>query len=222
MLSHIKAEYYGNEIPEINLSFSSGVTLILGEVGAGKTNVLKIIGGIKEIIDGEIILDGQRIEEIEPKNRNMAYVGKDSVPFGNVYGALLQPLRLRKVNKKVAAFLAKEAADKFGLDTKIKIKDLNKEQLLKFFAARLSLRNPVVTMFDEPYHFFGEENSAFITRLIKEKKGVVIVTSCDGGDIERLKPDELIILRRGELLKHGKTDEVLADKSDEYINRFTH
>ncbi|MCH5164304.1 MAG: ABC transporter ATP-binding protein [Clostridiales bacterium] len=220
-VKNVKVEYYGEEVGTLNFAFNQGVTLILGEVGSFKTTLFRVLGGIKEFDEGEIILDGERIEELPPKKRDMAYVGLDSTPTsGNVVKALMQPLRLRGVSKKEAFVAADGAAQKFGLDSKRKIKALSKAELVSFFKARLSLRNIAVTMFDEPYHYFGTENAQSITDMIKSCGGYVLVSSCDGGDIERLKPDYLIVVRGDNLLQQGKTEELIGSPASKYIEMF--
>lgn len=220
-VKNVKIEYYGEEVATLNFAFNKGITLVLGEVGSFKTTLFRVLGGIKEFDEGEIILDGVRIEELPPKQRDMAYVGLDSTPIsGNVIKALMQPLRLRGVSKKEALLAADDAAKKFNIEAKKKIKDLSKTELILFFNARLSLRNKNVTMFDEPYHYLGVENAQSITDMISSCGGYTLVSSCDGGDIERLKPDYLAIVRGNRLLQQGKTEEVLNSPASKYIEMF--
>ncbi|MBR2970420.1 MAG: ATP-binding cassette domain-containing protein [Clostridia bacterium] len=218
---NVKIEYYGEEITTLNFAFNKGVTLILGEVGSYKTTLFSVIGGIKEIPDGEIIIDGINIEEDHPRYRNIAYVGANSIPQGGkVLTQLALPVRLRGTKKTEAKKLAYATAEKFRLDPNKKIKSLCKAELVKFFAARLSMRKLQVTMFDEPYHFLGEENEHAITKLINSLGGYVLVSSCDGGDVKRLNPDYLVVVRRDKILADGKTEDVLKNASGEYLTKF--
>lgn len=218
---NVKIEYYGEEMTTLSFAFDKGVTLILGEVGSYKTTLFSVVGGIKEIPDGEIIIDGTNIEEVHPRHRNIAYVGANSIPQGGkVLDQLALPLRIRGAKKAEAIKLARDAADKFGLDQSKKIRSLSKTELVNFFAARLSMRQLQVTMFDEPYHFLGEENEFAITKLIKGCCGYVLVSSCDGADVKRLNPDYLVVLRREKILAMGKTEDVLKNASGEYLTKF--
>lgn len=219
-LKNVKLEYYGEQTT-LNVSFNEGVTMLLGEVGSFKTSVFFALGGVKEIIDGEIIVDGVNVEELLPKCRDMAFVGADSLPvYNDIVKALTQPLIMRKVSKKQACEIAISAATKFGLDITKKIKTLDKNELIDFFGARLSLRDTRITMFDEPYHFFEEENSEKTTAMIKSRSGYVLVSSCNGEDLTKLSPDNVIVLRRGNVLQSGKTDEVLGSPCNEYVKKF--
>ena len=216
-VKNVKVEYYGEELAVLNFAFEKGVTLILGEVGSFKSTLFRIIGGIKEIPDGEIAIDGRQIEEVPPRERNMAYVGLDSTPeHGKTVKNLMKPLRLRGVNRREALTAATEAAKRENVPL-VSMKRLTRADLLSFFRARLSLRETQVTMFDEPYHYFGEENADRITDTIRSRGGYTLVSSCDGGDIERLKPDYLVIVRQDKVLQSGKTEDVLAAPMDTYV-----
>lgn len=210
---NVKVKYCDEEIP-LNVSLDSGITLVLGETGAYKTTLLMVIGGVKIIEDGEVILGGEHIEEIPPSKRDMALIGAQTLPTARtVIKALMQPLRLRGESKKAAYASALIAADKFGLDPKGKLKDMS--DLLPLFAARLEIRKTSVTMFDEPYHFFGEREE--VTSLIRERGGeYTIVTSSSGADIRLLRPDNIIVMRRGKVLQSGKTEEVVNAPVDKY------
>ena len=217
-VDNVKIEYYGHELCSLNFTFNKGVTLILGEVGSFKTTLFLVVGGIKYIEQGEIKIDGISIEELPPRHRNMAYVGQNSTPSGVVLKELLRPLLLRKTARKEAKAIALDACSKFGLSAKQRIKKLSLEQLIQFFRARLSLRKAQVTMFDEPYHYFGEQNEQKITDMIKSRSGYVLVSSCDGADVNRLNPDYLVVVRRDKVLYDGKTADVV-NCTDEYVKK---
>ncbi len=210
----ITIEYYG-EKTELNFCFNRGITLILGEVGSFKTTLLRTIGGVKEILDGEIILDERRIEELPPKERNMSLVSADTIPTsGKVRKILIRPLVMRGINKKEAIVSAEKVARDFSLDLNKNIKDLDKKGMLSLLHARLMLRQTEVSMFDEPYHLFGEESA--VTDMIKSRRGYVLVTSCDGSDLNKLNPDYVAIVKRDKLLQYGETDMVLSCPTDKY------
>ncbi|MBR2968148.1 MAG: ATP-binding cassette domain-containing protein [Clostridia bacterium] len=217
-IKNVKIEYYGEDLCDLNFAFNKGVTLILGEVGSFKTTLFLVLGGVKYIEQGEVIIDGENIEEIPPKHRNMAYVGLNSTPRGCVLSELMRPLLLRKTDRKQARAIALDACNMFSLAPRQKIKKLSLEQLIRFFRARLSLRDSNVTMFDEPYHYFGEQNEQAITDMIRSRNGYVLVASCDGADVTRLEPDYLVIVRRDKVLYDGKAQDVTYCQ-DEYVKK---
>lgn len=217
-IKNVTIEYYG-EVTQLNFGFNRGVTLILGEVGSYKTTLLRVIGGVKEISEGEILLDEKHIEELSPKERNMVLVGADTVPLGgNVNKMLMKPLVMRGINRREASLMAQKAALEFSLDINKKIAVLKKSELLSFFRARLSLRQTDVSMFDEPYHFLGEDSA--VTAMIKSRSGHVLVTSCDGSDMNRLKPDWVVIVKRDKILQQGTAEQVLSCPVDKYVEMF--
>lgn len=208
IVRNVKVDYYGEQTT-LNFAFEKGITLVLGETGSFKTTLLRVIGGIKIIEDGEIVLDGVNIEEKPPRERNMALVGSDSLPYGSVLSALMQPLRLRKTPRKEAKAIALSTMEKFALKNG-KVMAIDK---LAFFSARLSLRSTSVTMFDEPYHFLGDD----ATELIYSRGGYTIVTSCDGSDISKLCPDYLFVVRQNKVLQCGPTAAVLSCPISKYV-----
>ncbi len=210
----ITIEYY-EEKTELGFCFDRGITLILGEVGSFKTTLLRTIGGVKEIIDGEIILDEKHIEELPPKDRNMSLVSADTIPTsGKVRKILTKPLVMRGINKKEASISAEKVARSFSLDLNKNIKDLDKNELLSLVHARLMLRQTEVSMFDEPYHLFDDESA--VTDMIKSRRGYVLVTSCDGSDLKKLNPDYVAIVKRDKVVQYGEADTVLSSPTDKY------
>ena len=125
--------------------------------------------------------------------------------------ALIEPLLLRGYGKKEARRIADEAAERFGLDPN----GLVASERRKFFEARMSLRSTKVTMFDEPYHFFGEDVSEMIRSRLSD---YVIVTSSDGEDARKLVPNDLIVIREGDVLQSGTFDEVVNAPISKYVD----
>ncbi len=213
-VKNVKIEYYG-DITTLNVSFNVGITLILGEIGSFKTSLLRIIGGIKEIEEGEIVLDGKNIEELSPKARDIILVSADTMPFGGkVKNILIKPLTMRGINKDKAKSMVEQAVNLFALDMEKRTKKLSKKELISFFRARLYLRNTEITLFDEPYHLLGDDEA--ITEMIRSRGGYTIVTSCDGSDIKKLKPDHIIVCRRDKILQQGPMEQVLSSPVDKY------
>ncbi len=204
-------DFYG-EKKRLSVSFEKGMTLVLGETGAYKSTLMKVIGGVRIIEDGEISLDGERIEQLSPRERSMMLISEETLPtYKKVGKALMQPLILRGASRKNAKLVAIEAAQRYGLDFNGCVLDKKR----RFFEARMSLRETKVTMFDEPYHFFNED----VSDMIKGRRSdYVIVTSSDGEDVRLLRPDTLIVLREGEVLQSGKSDEVSRFPVNKYVN----
>lgn len=204
-------DFYG-EKKRIVVAIDKGITLILGASGAYKSVLLKVIGGVEVIEDGTVEIDGENIEELSPKERNMLLISKETMPpIKKIGKALMQPLLLRKVAKKEAKRIAIETAERFGLD----FDGLIANDKRKFFEARMSLRSARATMFDEPYHFFNEDVSEMIR---SGKSDYVIVTSSDGEDARKLCPDNLIVLKYGEVLQSGTYDEVRSSPINKYVD----
>ncbi len=202
---------YESEV-RLELEIPEGITVLLGEAGSYKSTVLKVIGGVATIEDGVVVIDGRSVEQLPPWKRDTVLVSAETVPTcKKVKKALMQPWRLRGMSRADALERATEAAEKFGLNLGGRVTD-NKRA---FFEARMSLRNTEISMFDEPYHFFGED----VTEMIRSRKSkYVIVSSSDGGDVRRLHPDYLIVLRNGLVLQSEKPPKVSASPINKYVD----
>ncbi len=93
--SYVPGEY---AVRDINLTWDDAVSsALLGPSGCGKTTLLKIISGLLQPTEGDVLLDGKRVNELRPKERNIAQVFQFPVVYEtlNIYDNLAFPLRNR-------------------------------------------------------------------------------------------------------------------------------
>ena len=103
-LNHIDKTYDDgfHAIKDVNLEIEDGEFVILvGPSGSGKSTLLRMIVGLEDITDGEMLIDGRRVNEAAPKDRNLAMVFQNYAlyPHLTVYENIAFPLRLIKDNK---------------------------------------------------------------------------------------------------------------------------
>ena len=103
-LNHIDKTYDDgfHAIKDVNLEIEDGEFVILvGPSGSGKSTLLRMIVGLEDITDGEMLIDGRRVNEAAPKDRNLAMVFQNYAlyPHLTVYENIAFPLRLIKENK---------------------------------------------------------------------------------------------------------------------------
>ena len=94
-------EHYG--VKDFNLDIhDKEFVIFVGPSGCGKSTTLRLIAGLEEITDGELWIDGQLCNYLEPKERGMAMVFQNYALYPNmtVYGNLAYALKIRKVPKK--------------------------------------------------------------------------------------------------------------------------
>ena len=98
--------------------------VLVGASGCGKSTLLRIIAGLETPTSGELFIDGKLSNNIQPKDRNIAFVFQSYAlyPHLNVYDNIAFPLKLRKMSKKQIEDKVLEASDILGLDEYLKRK----------------------------------------------------------------------------------------------------
>src|SRR5215213_6394045 len=119
-IANVQKRYGSAEILKgIDIAIDDGEFLVLvGPSGCGKSTLLSMIAGLDTVSDGEIRIAGNRVNELHPKDRDIAMVFQSYAlyPHMNVAGNMSYSLRLRKVAKEKIASAVAAAAAKLGLD----------------------------------------------------------------------------------------------------------
>ncbi len=142
-------------VKEINLDIEDKEFLVLvGPSGCGKTTTLRMVAGLEEITGGEIWIGDRLVNEVEPKDRDIAMVFQNYAlyPHMNVYENLAFGLRLRRFPRAEIDRRVKEAAEILSIGglLKRKTKELSGGQKQRVALGRAIVRNPAVFLMDEP------------------------------------------------------------------------
>ena len=89
-------------VDDFNLTISHNEFLVLlGPSGCGKTTTMRMIAGLEDASSGDILVDGKRVNELEPKDRDVAMVFQSYglYPNMNVYENIRFPLKVRKIDQ---------------------------------------------------------------------------------------------------------------------------
>lgn len=128
--------------------------VLVGPSGCGKSTLLRMIAGLEEISDGVLAIDGIRMNEVIPKDRDIAMVFQNYAlyPHMSVYDNMAFGLKLRKFPSKEIKKRVEDAADILGLSDLLdrKPKELSGGQRQRVAVGRAIIRKPKVFLFDEP------------------------------------------------------------------------
>ncbi|MEQ2128842.1 sn-glycerol-3-phosphate ABC transporter ATP-binding protein UgpC [Caldanaerobacter subterraneus KAk] len=157
VLKHVYKVYPGGvtAVKDFNLEIADKEFIVLvGPSGCGKTTTLRMIAGLEEITSGELYIDGKLVNDVPPKDRDIAMVFQNYAlyPHMTVYDNMAFGLKLRKVPRAEIDRKVKEAARILGLEELLnrKPKALSGGQRQRVALGRAIVRNPKVFLMDEP------------------------------------------------------------------------
>ncbi|OLP62436.1 glycerol-3-phosphate ABC transporter ATP-binding protein [Xaviernesmea oryzae] len=142
-------------LSEVDLDIKDGEFVVLvGPSGCGKSTLLRMIAGLEDITSGTLTIDGQRVNDLKPKDRDIAMVFQSYAlyPHMNVADNMSYSLRLRRRSKEVIAAAVSAASGKLGLDPYLerRPKALSGGQRQRVAMGRAIVRKPKAFLFDEP------------------------------------------------------------------------
>ncbi len=128
--------------------------VLVGPSGCGKSTTLRMIAGLEEISSGELYIDGKLVNDVVPKDRDIAMVFQNYAlyPHMSVYDNMAFGLKLRKVPKDIIDQKVKAAAEILGITDYLsrKPKALSGGQRQRVALGRTIVREPKVFLLDEP------------------------------------------------------------------------
>ena len=185
-------------------------TVLVGPSGCGKSTLLRTIAGLEEIDEGVIEIGGQVVNEMRPRDRDVAMVFQDYAlyPHMTVFGNISLSLRARCMAKTEIGERVRRVADMLGIVTLLDRypRQLSGGQRQRVAIGRAIVRNPRVFLFDEPLSNLDaqlrDEMRGEIKRLHKEIATTMIYVTHDQVEAMTLA-DRIVLLRDGVIEQQG-------------------
>jgi multiple sugar transport system ATP-binding protein len=194
-------------VEDLNLEVADGEFLtFVGPSGCGKTTALMMTAGLEDITEGEIRIGGRAVNDLEPRERDIAMVFQNYAlyPHMTVYGNLAFGLQMKRTPKAEIDRRVREIAEVLGLPAFLdrKPRQLSGGQRQRVAMGRAIVRNPSVFLMDEPLSNLDAklrvQMRAEISRIQRELGATTIYVTHD--QIEAMTMgDRVAVMRKGRL-----------------------
>lgn len=231
-LKHIKKSYDQNPVlTDFDLTVPKGefVTMI-GSSGCGKTTVLKMINGLIEPDEGEILLDGESIrgKDMTKLRRNIGYAIQGSVLFPHMTvedNISYVPNLLNKRDRQRTKQAVKKWMDIVGLSPELKERypdELSGGQQQRVGIARALAASPELLLMDEPFGAVDEITRGQLQdelRRIYKKTGItVLFVTHDISEALKLGT-KVLVMDQGEIVQYDTPQEILEHPASPFVER---
>ena len=192
-------------VQEFSLDIADREFIVLvGPSGCGKSTTLRMIAGLEEITDGELYIGDRLVNDVAPKDRDIAMVFQNYAlyPHMTVYENMAFSLKLKKVPKQEIDKKVREAAEILGITEYLdrKPKALSGGQRQRVAIGRAIVRNPQVLLMDEPLSNLDaklrNQMRAEINKLRSRINTTVVYVTHDQTEAMTLG-DRIVIMRDG-------------------------
>jgi len=201
--------------------------VFVGPSGCGKSTTLRMIAGLEEISSGELIIDGEVMNEILPKDRDIAMVFQNYAlyPHLTVYDNMAFGLKMRKFPKKVIKEKVEIAAEILGLKEYLdrKPKALSGGQRQRVALGRAIVRDAKVFLMDEPLsNLDAKLRVQMRSELIKLHKSLGATTIYVTHDqVEAMTmASRIVVMKDGYIQQVGTPKEVYNNPSNVFVASF--
>lgn len=242
-LEHIKKVYPNGvcAVKDFSLDITDGEFVVfVGPSGCGKSTVLRMIAGLEDITEGEFLIDGEQMNEAEPKERNIAMVFQnyalyphltvrknigfplymESVPLKHFFNFKYRKNRKKAIDKNVD-----EVATKIGLSEYLdrKPRNLSGGQRQRVALGRAIIRHPKAFLLDEPLSNLDAKMRAEmrteISKLHQELKTIFIYVTHDQVEAMTMG-SKIVVMKDGYIQQIGTPDEVFLHPVNKFVAGF--
>lgn len=201
--------------------------VLLGPSGCGKTTTMRMIAGLEDASEGDILIDGQRVNNMEPKDRDVAMVFQSYAlyPNMNVYENIRFPLKVRGIDPKTHDEKVRRASAMVELDDFLHRKpaELSGGQRQRVALARAIVREPNVFLMDEPLSNLDAKLRVSTRAQIKNLSHELAVTTIyvTHDQIEAMTlADRVVVMKKGIVQQVGSPTEIYDRPANTFVASF--
>jgi sn-glycerol 3-phosphate transport system ATP-binding protein len=228
-LKNVKKSYGNNAVVHgVDADIADGeFIVIVGPSGCGKSTLLRMIAGLEIITDGEVSISGRVVNNLEPKDRDIAMVFQNYAlyPHMTVYDNMAYGLRIRKLSDADIETRVQKAAKILELGTLLKRKprELSGGQRQRVAMGRAIVREPAAFLFDEPLSNLDAklrvQMRLEIQKLSRELKTTSIFVTHDQVEAMTLA-HRMIVMNAGRVEQIGAPMEVYDNPASVFVAGF--
>ena len=230
-LKQVVKSYDGknNVIHGVDLSIAHGEFVVfVGPSGCGKSTLLRMIAGLEGISGGDVMIDGRKVNDEPPRNRDIAMVFQDYAlyPHKNLYDNMAFGLRLRGTDEAEIKRRVMDAAKLLKIDHMLERKPgaLSGGQRQRVAIGRAIVRQPKVFLFDEPLsnldaQLRGEMRSE-IKKLHQRLGATIIYVTHDQVEAMTLA-DRIAVLSAGRVMQYASPSDIYNQPAAVFVAGFT-
>ncbi|HET6707693.1 sn-glycerol-3-phosphate ABC transporter ATP-binding protein UgpC [Amycolatopsis sp.] len=215
-------------VSEVDITIADGEFIILvGPSGCGKSTTLNMVAGLEDISSGELRIDGKRVNEKAPKDRDIAMVFQSYAlyPHMSVRENMAFPLRLAKVDDKTVRAKVEEAAKILDLTAHLDRKPANLSggQRQRVAMGRAIVRNPKAFLMDEPLSNLdaklrGQMRTS-VSKIQKQLGTTTLYVTHDQTEAMTLG-DRVVVLRAGYVQQIGSPQFLYDNPANLFVAGF--
>ena len=215
-------------LADVDIEINDGEFVVLvGPSGCGKTTLLRMVAGLEEITEGEISIAGKVVNEIAPKDRDIAMVFQNYAlyPHMSVFDNMAFSLKLRKLDKDEIQKKVKEAAKTLEISELLdrKPKALSGGQKQRVAMGRAIVRDPQAFLMDEPLSNLDAklrvQMRAELGQLHNQLKTTTLYVTHDQVEAMTMG-DRVAVMRKGDLQQLGTPKEIYSNPTNLFVAGF--
>jgi len=215
-------------VQDVTLSVAEGeFVILLGPSGCGKSTTLRMIAGLESVTTGEVFIGGERVNEMAPRERNVAVVFQSYAlyPHMTVWQNMAFGIKMRGMAFAEIETRVRDAARLLGISPLLGRKPaaLSGGQRQRVALGRAIVRDPVAFLLDEPLSNLDAQLRAEmrleLVKLHRRLGRTTVYVTHDQVEAMTMG-DRICILRDGRLIQSGPPLEVYANPADTFVARF--